>query len=565
MFRIIFVLLFVMMFYVQNTTAQRIELGEEVIEYLASDQLEGRAPGTDGDKLARKFLSQKFYDMWMGRFSFGYEQSFSFLVDVTIDSKTALKMFDNEALINVDFKPFIYGSEGAVESTIIFAGNSIEKSEIDISQKIALVYYEVDDDQLPNSRAIINDIIAARDKHAAAMVFAVQKDFGDGLEFFPFEYNRSVVNLGLPVIQITRKYLQELLAKSGMSISKISRRTPQKVNSKLGEPSVSISIVFNRIQTETTNIAGYIEGVNSNEWVVLGAHYDHLGYGGLGSGSRTPENRAIHNGADDNASGAAMVLMLAEYYKKHKPQSNMAFVLFGAEEVGLIGSKYFVEHLPFPVEKVKAMVNFDMVGRMKDSALGISGVKSANEFESILSTWQGNPIKLSLGGNGLSGSDQASFYTENIPVLFFNTGLHADYHTPNDDVEFINFDGMALIADLSVKLVDSLLNAKTEITFSKTETSDHQRHYKTSMKVKLGVMPDVAGVVRNGMGIDGVTNGGIAQKAGIVKGDVIIEINGKSVTNIYDYMKRLGELEPGELVKIKLKRNNDEILLDVQL
>lgn len=548
-----------------NSHSQRIELGKEVLEYLASDQLQGRAPGTEGDIMAREFLSKKFYKMWMGRFSFDYEQPFKIVTDIRISDETAVKIGSHSLILDVDYRPFIFGSEGKVDGPLLFVGQSIDEANLDMSGKVVLVYFGVADGKLPTHRNVINQVITARDKGAQAVIFVLQKDYGDGIEFFPFQYNRSVAHVGLPVVQISREFFHKLTAMQGVSASKVHRMKPTKINMLLNMPPVGLSVGYESIANETANVAGFIEGFKSNEWIVVGAHYDHLGFGGVGSGSRQPENHAVHNGADDNASGVAMVMMLAEHYKEHKPQSNMAFVLFGGEEQGLLGSKYFVDNLPFPVDKIKAMINFDMVGRLRDSTLGISGVKSADEFDTILSSWQGKPMTLNLGGDGLSGSDHAPFYSNGIPVLFFNTGLHADYHMPSDDIEYINYQGMQLIADLSVHLIDSLLQPETRLTYLKSKRSHGDGNHKTSLKVKLGIMPDVAGVVQNGLGVDGVKSGGPASAAGIQKGDVIIEIDGNQVTNIYDYMKRLSELKPDKTIVVKVQRNGEPLSVLVQL
>lgn len=565
MYKNIIVLLISFSIFSAKIYGQRIELGKEVLEYLASDELQGRAPGTDGDIKARKFLSQKFYDMWIGRFSFGYEQLFTIPSDIKISEKTSVTIGEKNLRLDFDYRPFIFGSEGTAQAPLIFVGKSVEETNTDISGKVVLAYFELAENKLPTYRDVINQVISARDKGALALIFAMQKDYGDGIEFFPFEFSRSVAHVGLPVVQISREYFHSLTASVGISISKVRKMSCEKINKMLNAPNVNLMVEYEHVSTQTANIAGLIEGNKSNEWIVVGAHFDHLGLGGPGSGSREPDTRAVHNGADDNASGVAMVMMLAEHYKKHEPQSNMAFVLFGGEEQGLLGSKHFVNHLPFPVEKIKAMINFDMVGRLKDSTLGISGVKSATEWEALLKSMHEKPLKLGMGGDGLSGSDQASFYNKDIPVLFLNTGLHEDYHTPNDDVEYINFDGMQLVANLSVRLIDSILNPKTTLTFIKSSHSTSERSYKTSLKVKMGIMPDVAGVVQNGLGVDGVKAGGPASKAGIQKGDVIVEIDGKTVTNIYDYMKRLGELEPERTIVVRIQRNGKTIPISVEL
>lgn len=544
-----------------NVQAQNIATGKKVLEYLASDKLEGRAPGTNGGKLARKYIDQWFYDNWFGKFSFGYQQKFDVHTDIKIDNATALKINGISATINEDFLPLVFSAEANGDNKLVYGGTQLNDDTKDFDGKFVLIY--LSEDETPSFRIIMNEIMNARDHKAAGVVLASKEDLTDDNEFFPFRFSRSAVSLDIPVIQISRNYLQRILLIKDLSLRKLRKYSREKVNSKLGDVSIETTVKFEHIHTTTANVASFIEGSKSNEWVVVGAHYDHLGYGGYGSGSRVPDENAIHNGADDNASGVAMVLMMAEYYKKHPPKTNMAFVLFGAEEMGLLGSKYFVKHLPFPEEKIKTMVNFDMVGRVRDSVIKIIGVNTAKEFKPLLENWQHDPLNISLGEGGYSGSDQASFYSEDIPVLFFNSGLHEDYHKPSDDVDKINFEGMDWVGKLGVKLLDSLTSPTFHVDFQKGK--EHKKEsYRTTMKVKMGIMPDVAGAVKNGMGVDGVSAGGPAEKAGLQKGDVIIQMGDAKISNIYDYMHQLKKLDKGQKLKVKVKRGEKEVELNVQ-
>lgn len=550
-------------FSIQLVQSQNIETGKKVIQYLADDKLEGRASGTRGDKMARDFIDKWFYDNWLGRFSFGYQQEFEISTDLKIDKSTELKINGLDALLHEDFVPFVFSAEGNYDVEMVYAGNHLSRDSQDFEGKWVLIYLSDDNDERPSFRTIINKIMTAREHNASGIILASQQDMTPNDEFYPFKFSRSAVSLDIPVMQISREFLQKLLLVKDLSLRKLRKMSVEKVNKKIGNFSIKSNVKFEHINKTTANVAGFIEGYESNEWVVVGAHYDHLGYGGYGSGSRVPDETAIHNGADDNASGVGMVLMMAEYYKKHPPKSNMAFVLFGGEEMGLLGSKYFVNNLPFPKEKIKAMVNYDMVGRVEDSVLKIIGVNTAEEFKPLLEQWQRDPLNLSLGKGGYSGSDQAPFYAENIPVLFFNSGLHDDYHKPTDDVEKINYEGMEWVGDLSVRLLDSLTSSTFKLTFQKGEERK-EGNYRTTMKVKMGIMPDVAGAVKDGLGVDGVTAKGPADKAGITKGDVIIKMGENKISNIYDYMHQLKKLEKGQELKVVVKRDGKEVEIKVQ-
>ncbi|PLX17849.1 MAG: hypothetical protein C0599_13240 [Salinivirgaceae bacterium] len=545
-----------------NVNAQNIATGKKALEYLASDKLEGREPGTKGCKLAREYIDQWFYDHWLGRFSFGYQQEFDINTDIKIDKSTSFTMSKNEAILNDDFSPFIFSAEKNLKAPLVYGGTDLTKKLVDISGKWALIYLQADNDNAPGFRDIMDQVMTARDQKAAGVIIVSQTNLTEDSEFFPFRFSRMAVSLDIPVVQISRNYLNQLLLVSDLSLRKLRKWKVVKINEQLKDVNIAANIKFDHIHTTTANVASFIEGDQSNDWIVVGAHYDHLGYGGYGSGSRVPDEIGIHNGADDNASGVAMVLMMAEYFKKHPPKSNMAFVLFGAEEMGLLGSKYFVDNLPFPKEKIKAMVNFDMVGRVEDSVLKIIGVNTATEFELLLEQWN-DPLKLSLGKGGYSGSDQAAFYAENIPVLFLNSGLHDDYHKPTDDIEKINFEGMELVGQLAVKLLDSLTSPTYKVTFQKGKEK-MAKGGRTTLKVKMGIMPDVAGAVKDGMAVDGVTSDGPADKAGVLKGDVIIQMGENKITNIYDYMHQLKKLEKGQTIKVIVKRGGENVELKVQ-
>jgi Zn-dependent M28 family amino/carboxypeptidase len=553
----------VLIFSIQFAQSQNIETGKKVIQYLADDKLEGRAPGTKGGKMAREYIDQWFYDHWLGKFSFGYQQEFDISTDLKIDKSTVLSIDGVNAVLNEDFTPLVFSAEGTNDAQMVYGGTHLTRKSMDFEGKWVFVYLSDDDDEKPSFRTIINEVMTAREHKASGIILASQQDMTPNGEFYPFKFSRAVVSLDIPVMQISRDFLQRLLVTKDLSLKKLRKMSVEKVNKKIGAFSIKSNVKFEHINKTTANVAGFIEGYESNEWIVVGAHYDHLGYGGYGSGSRVPDETAIHNGADDNASGVGMVLMMAEYYKKNSPKSNMAFVLFGGEEMGLLGSKYFVDNLPFPKEKIKAMVNYDMVGRVKDSVLKIIGVNTAEEFKPLLGQWQRDPLNLSLGKGGYSGSDQAPFYAENIPVLFFNSGLHDDYHKPTDDVEKINYEGMKWVGDLSVRLLDSLTSPSFNLSFQKGEERK-EGQYRTTMKVKMGIMPDVAGAVKNGLGVDGVTAEGPADKAGITKGDVIIKMGENKVSNIYDYMHQLKKLEKGQELKVIVKRDGKEVEIKVQ-
>ena len=312
-----------------------------------------------------------------------------------------------------------------------------------------------------------------------------------------------------------------------------------------------------------------------NEYIVVGSHYDHLGLGGQGSGSRRPDTLGVHPGADDNASGDAVVLQLAQYFKKVRAKRSIIFAFFGAEEQGLIGSKQFLEwmkqadarriNLPADKKGIVAMVNLDMVGRMRDSAMSVSGTGTSSQFKAMAeAAAKQTNVNISCTPDGYGPSDHASFVAQEIPVLFLTTGGHMEYHTPDDVPSTLNYDGMQLTLDFSKELIAQIANMPTTPDYISVPSTNKMKHGK--FKVTLGLMPDVMGASRiPGLRADIVVAGKSAHNAGIRSGDIIQEIDGKPVTNMDDYMQRLSELEPDTTIPVKVLRGEETITFQVHL
>jgi Iap family predicted aminopeptidase len=542
--------------------AQKVSIAEEGINYLASDKLEGRFPGTEGDSLSIKYIAGEFDTYGVKPFDFGYEQNFEVLTKIAPGHDTYAKLNDNEMVLGEMFMPMTFSAEASYQAGLHVCMTDQLSDSLDLNGEWLVLLKRAGDD-LPGYRDIVNLALSAKDAGAGGLVFLAENDDNGDARFYPFRYSRSLASVDIPVIQIAANQFFEILNPAGYDLQNQDKlnQTIQAFN-RDADLMLDAGVSIDKFYSTTANLAGYVEGKDTSRWLVLGAHYDHLGYGGHGSGSRTPDLHEIHNGADDNASGVAMVLMLAEYFTGHQPDMNIAFALFGAEEEGLVGSSFFVEHMPFKPDQVKAMINYDMVGRVEDSAMSISGVSTAVEFDSILTAFDKKPLHLTLGGGGYAGSDQASFYSEGIPVLFFNSGLHDDYHKPTDDASKINYDGMEMTASLSIRLIDVLDNPSTILTYQEEKSRKKSRH-GGGMKVTLGIMPDVAGKTENGMGIDGVRPGGHADKAGLEKGDVIVKINDNDISGIYEYMKVMSEFKKGDSISITVLRDEKKQTFEV--
>jgi hypothetical protein len=306
------------------------------------------------------------------------------------------------------------------------------------------------------------------------------------------------------------------------------------------------------------NVIGYLDN-GADYTVVIGAHYDHLGYGSSGSLHRGEP--AIHNGADDNASGIAAMLRLAEWLTMEGAPSanNYLFLAFSGEEFGLFGSKYYASNASLPIENVNYMVNMDMVGRLnEENVLVINGVGTSPSWMPILEDLQIDPITITTTESGFGPSDHTSFYLKDIPVLHFFTGQHSEYHKPTDDSELINYEGIDLVSQYIYQLVTAL-DGEEKLTFTKTKDQS-QGSRASSFKVTLGVVPDYT-YGKKGMRIDGVSEGKPAQKAGLQQGDVILKIGDKEIEDIYAYMEALGSFEPEQSTTIVIQRGEEQLTL----
>ncbi|MEI6901043.1 MAG: M20/M25/M40 family metallo-hydrolase, partial [Bacteroidota bacterium] len=383
------------------------------------------------------------------------------------------------------------------------------------------------------------------------------------------------VTSGIPVIHIKRSIANLLLQGSGLkadSLESILNKTKKPHSIEIPTlVNATASIVLKREKTE--NVIGMIEGkdpILKKEYIVIGAHYDHLGFGGTGSGSRMPDTVAVHNGADDNASGTAMVMELAGYFAGKKPdlKRSIIFIAFSGEEMGLLGSKYFVDHPVVDMKSIKAMFNFDMVGRFdkEKNAISVSGTGTSAEGDSLLKIYEkGLAFSVTHSPDGYGPSDHASFYASNIPVFYFSTGAHTDYHTPFDDADRIDYEKEKLIGDFAAAIILDVNKMGKALSFRESGKKESSGRSGRRLKVTLGIMPDFAGTEKQGLRVDGVTKGAPAEKGGLLKGDIIISINGLSVGNIYDYMARLQKLKHGQTISVEVIRNDKNVVLVILL
>jgi len=307
------------------------------------------------------------------------------------------------------------------------------------------------------------------------------------------------------------------------------------------------------------NVAGYLD--NGAEYtIVIGAHYDHLGLGYDHNSLEANSEGKIHNGADDNASGTAGVIELARFLAKNgvKEQHNFLFLCFSGEELGLYGSKKYTEYPTIDLTKVSFMINMDMIGRLNaEKRVVVGGVGTAPDFVPTLKGLKSD-LGIKLDSAGVGPSDHTSFYLKNIPVLFFFTGQHSDYHKPSDDVEKVNFPGVVQIVSTIAEVIQTLDN-QPKLKFQETKTKEANN---VSFKVTLGIMPDYTWE-GEGVHVDGVTDGKPASKAGILKGDIILGLGDIAVKTIQDYMKGLSMFKKGDSTTVKVKRGTEEKIMPI--
>jgi hypothetical protein len=320
----------------------------------------------------------------------------------------------------------------------------------------------------------------------------------------------------------------------------------------------------------TGNVVGMIRGRDPalrNEVVVLGAHLDHLGRRTFGA--RDPEARdEVRNGADDNASGVAAILELARLLQKNPPKRSVAIVAFSGEEMGLLGSDYFVNRPPFPLDSVQAMLNFDMVGRLTNDKLLVYGVATAAELPAIVDSANARgtpPLQVTAIGDGFGPSDHSSFYTKGIPVLHFFTNVHEDYHKATDDAAKLNAEGEARVIDLAWRVLREVGDREERLTFKRGAAPPQTAGSRPGSGVWLGSVPDMAAGDVKGLRLSGVTPGSPAEQAGLKEGDVIVEFDGKTVTDLYTYSEALYARQPGDVVKVVVLRGAERKEFSVTL
>ena len=413
-------------------------------------------------------------------------------------------------------------------------------------------------------------ITNARDHGAKAVILVKTSQFADD-SFYPLKIDQFYRNNNIIVVQANRASLAKIFPKhfNLLTLEQEIAKNRQPKSFKLPNITVSFNIEKEDLTASVPNVIGYINGTDSslsNQYIVIGAHFDHLGWGGENSLYKGSVPM-IHNGADDNASGSSGILELIERFSKNPGKRPIIFTAFNGEEKGLLGSAYFVKEPPIPLINIIAMFNFDMIGRMKDSSFSVFGTGTAKTFSYVVDSLSHvDHLKVTKGTDGFAPSDQASFIGKDIPVLMFFTGLHADYHSPTDDWDKINFSGEALLINYAEDLIRTIDNnpQKPEYVKDTSNQNNKQMSMGSGNGAWFGIIPNFEENPK-GMPISGASSGSPAQKAGLKNGDIITKIDNKDMKNLYDLTYFLRDHKPGDNIVVYFLRDGKAMTSKVTL
>ncbi len=568
------------------------------VKMLSSERYQGRFTGTSELDQVSQWIAKNFQKSGLkAPFSEknshpSYRQKFVVNTDSKLGRKNSLSVGGRSYSAAVDFLPRVFSSSGQVEAPLVFAGYGISSSEhnyddykeLDVKGKVVVVLRYEPQDQDEKSvfdgrnrtrhSSIETKAINAKMHGAAALILinnaVIYPEDADKLESFG---NQSgAMDCGIPVVQIKANLADKWFNDSGHELKGIVKSIdrsmqPQSFRFPL-TTAVKMRIEIERIMRPTFNVAAFLPG-ETDDYIVIGAHYDHLGYGRQFSMAPS-EVPKIHPGADDNASGTAAVLELARYLARQpKMKRGILFATFSGEEIGLLGSSYLASNMPLPVEKCMAMINIDMVGRMKDGKFFVAGTGTGSNFKNIVEgiTRSEASLKPDFSESlNIGGSDHTSFISKKIPALFFFTGLHADYHKPSDTWDKIEPGSYGKLIGVVAAAAHKLATASERTEFRRVEAPAVASGGGGGggYGPYFGSVPDFA-EIPDGVKLADVRAGSPAEKGGVRGGDILVEFDGKKVSNLQDYTFLLRSKSVGNTVEVKVKRLGETLTFRVVL
>jgi aminopeptidase YwaD len=545
------------------------------VYYLADDAREGRGIGTRGLDEAADYIAAALQRMGLQpAFDSSYFQPFDMGWGVTLGPGNAVTLGDIRLDTASGIMPIGFSSAGTVRGPVIFAGYGItapeynyddfagvessgavllcltgEPGEYDTSSIFEGVNY--------TSHAALRAKATNARLHGAAALLLVEGPIYAGTGTETLRSPRSdepYADCGLPALRLTREAVAKLFPDFDLlALQKFIDEHSAPRSLPLKNDTLTVAVDLSRRTVEVKNVGAVIPG--DSEIIVIGAHYDHLGYGQSGSLEKQPG--LIHNGADDNASGVASILEAARQLIKKPVHSTVFIASFTAEETGLNGSAYLVKHFPHGVYRVRAMINLDMVGRVRNNALTVMGCNTAAEFENIVKAADEDVgLKITCKGGGYGPSDHMSFFTADRPVLFLFSGAHEDYHRASDDANKINYKDMVRVVDFTVNLVRGIDEVSPALTFERAlEPPPQATHFRSS----FGSIPDFSQADSvKGVLLGGVREGGAAQRAGLDRGDLLVKLGKVTIGNLYDLVYALQVYAPGDTVEVHYLRAGQE-------
>jgi hypothetical protein len=570
------------------------------IKYLASDQLQGRGDGTPQLDQAADYIASKFHKFGLrpagdhGTFL----QHFTLVVGAKLGSGNALtfKQAEHSEPLQVQqaYVPISFSADSTVDAPLVFAGYGITASEyhyddyqgIDATGKIAIVLrhepQENDEKsvfsgkQLTSHAEIANKAINAKNHGAVGVIFV--NDLGNHPEEPDKLLGMNDVGgpqeMSIPIVQVRPAMVDAWLKRSGHGVEELRQAIDKDLSnhSFALDPAthVAMTVDVQRIHREVANVVGELPGSDAElakQYLVVGAHYDHLGLGGHDS-LAPREIGKVHHGADDNASGTSAVLELADVlsHSSSRPRHSLVFICFAGEELGLLGSNYYTEHPAFPIKDTMAMINMDMIGRVSKNKLYVNGTGTSPGFQKLVQE-ANQPVKfeLSYSSSGYGASDQTSFTVKEVPVIFLFSGLHADYHKPSDTWDKIDAADGARVVNLVANIVDGLDALADKPQYVRVaEPATSSTGGGGGYGPYFGSIPDF-GETEHGVKFSDVRDGSPASKAGFKAGDVLIEFDGKKIDNLYDFTYALRAHKPGDTVSVTVLRGADKVTRDVTL
>lgn len=557
------------------------------IEYLASDALEGRMTGTRGAELAANFIAEELARAGLQPMnpSGGWFQPFEFTSGVKVVPGGNHIAVGSDNFGEKDCRPLSFTANGTVEGAVVFVGYGLvvpgkegydSYAGLDVSNRVVLALRYVPEAVEPARRQELNrhaglryKAMNARERGAKTILFVAGPNSPQAGELAGLTFDSSLAGSGILAMSVSSNVAHALLAPVGKSLKELQTaldtENPHVIGSfALSNVTAKVSAAIEQVRKTDRNVLGVLPG-RSAKFILVGAHYDHLGLGEAGAMQRAGGEDAIHNGADDNASGVAAVLELAAVFarERKKLHHGVIFAFWSGEEVGLIGSSRFAEQPPVPLSNIVAYINFDMVGRLRENRLNVQGIGSSRAWRRLLERLNvAAGFNLALQDDPYLPTDVTAFYPRGVPVLSFFTGSHDDYHRPTDDSPKINYPGLEGITLFAHRLITELARTNAQIDYVKITRSNGPPGSRENLRAYLGTIPDYTTDVA-GVKLSGVRGGSPAEKAGLKAGDIIVDFAGKKIANIYDYTYALDAVKIGQPVEVLVMRDGQQVRIRV--